>query len=65
MTNEELTQAITEAVAVHQANLTAWSQVASADVANPAFDDTVRNSMSGAFKDALQIIFTKQYVKTE
>jgi hypothetical protein len=58
MTAQQLTHHLENAIAVHKANVQAWSAISSQ---HQPFDETVRRSMERTFGNVVEIIFSKQY----
>jgi len=57
MPAQQLSRKLENAIAVHKANVQAWSALAAA---NQPFDDAVRTAMNRTFSNVIEIIFSKQ-----
>jgi hypothetical protein len=58
MPAQQLSQKLENAIAVHKANVQAWSALSAA---NQPFDDAVRTAMNRTFSDEVEKIFSQQY----
>ena len=62
MPAQQLSRKLENAIAVHKANVQAWSALAAA---NQPFDDAVRTAMNRTFSNVIEIIFSKQYQRDD